>query len=251
MINPQPSVKVFHNARAKIYRDGSRRLTVCSDPIFKEDGWEERKRDPPFEKGSKPKKMYNAVREDSIHRAKSNVFDIALSNDFTHFITWTLSDDKIDRYNPAEVSIKLKNFLYNAKKRNDLKYLIIPELHKDGAIHLHGLISGNMKFVPNERGVTTESGQIIYNMPQWKYGFSTAIELYGDFINCAKYITKYISKDFRKIFGSFYYAGGSGLVRHPDVELLDIDYFSLDCKEYSKPFFGFKYLTISKEGEVL
>ncbi len=108
-----------------------------------------------------------------------------------------------------------------------------------------------MDFVPNDRGVTTESGQIIYNMPQWKFGFSTAIELYGDFINCAKYITKYISKDFRKIFGSFYYAGGCGLVRHPDVELLDIDYFSLDCKEYSKPFFGFKYLTISKECEVL
>lgn len=83
-------------------------------------------------------------------------------------------------------------------------------------------------------------------MPQWTLGYSTAIELTGSKDAISLYITKYISKDFKKIFGSFYYAGGKGLIRHPPVILYDTDYFSVNAKEYSVPKanLGINYLSV-------
>ncbi len=186
--------------------------------------------------------MENDTRADSIKRAKETVFDIAQLNNFDYFVTWTLDKEKINRYDPKDVSKRLRKFLNNMQNRNELKYLIIPEYHKDGAIHMHGLISGNIKLIDSSK--KTKDGKTIYNMPQWKYGFSTAIELTGCKEAVSRYITKYISKDFKKIFGSFYYAGGTGLNRHPPIKLYDTDYFSVNEKEYSIPVvnLGFKYL---------
>lgn len=251
MLEPTPSPFVFHNTKAKHYSDGTVKITICSNPIFKESGWEERCREPPSEPVSKPKNMSNEVRDDNMRRAKTKVFDIAAENDFTYFITWTLDKEKIDRYDPFEVSKKLKTFLDNHSRRHCLKYLIIPEHHKDGAIHMHGLISGDIKLI--DSGTKTKDGKTIYNMPQWKLGFSTAIEITGDKQNVAKYITKYISKDFKKIFGSFYYAGGKGLKRSPSVILYDTEYEKVNSKEYTKPEIklAFKYQTIINQGELL
>ncbi len=60
--------------------------------------------------------MNNEVRDDNMRRARNKVFDIARLNDFQWFITWTLDKHLIDRYNPTEVSKKLKNFLNNKQK---------------------------------------------------------------------------------------------------------------------------------------
>ena len=250
---------IFHNAKAKIYPDGTQKITVCSRAIFKEDGWELNE---PKEFVPKPKNMSNPVRNDNIKRAKETVFDISLLNHYTHFITWTLDKNEIDRYDSQEVSKKLKKFLNNMQQRYDLMAIILPELHKDGAIHMHGLISGNLRFVDSDTRLIEGhkkpvhkskdkkgDGKVVYNMPQWKYGHSTAIELTGESINIAKYITKYVSKDFRKIFGSFYYACGKGLKRKPPVKLYDTNYFEINSKEYSVPEanLGFKYVTVEEE----
>lgn len=186
--------------------------------------------------------MKNETRNDNLRRAKITVFDIASINEFTHFITWTLDKEKINRYNPKEVSKKLRNFLHNMQKRYKLSYLIIPELHKDGAIHMHGLIKGDIKLINSEH--KTKDDKIIYNMPQWSLGYSTAIEITGDNSTVAKYITKYMSKDFNKIFGSFYYAGGKGLKRNPPTKLYHSDYELVNVPEYiiQKAKIGFKYI---------
>ena len=197
-----------------------------------------------LKKEAKPKNMTNDVRSDNLKRAKERVFDIAYCNEFTHFVTWTLNKEMIDRYDAKEVSKKLHDFLHNMQKRHNLLYLVIPELHKDGAIHMHGLISGEIDLV--DSGKKTSDGKAIYNMPQWKLGFSTAIELSGDRINVAKYITKYITKDFKKIFGSFYYAGGHGLQRKPSIELCDMDYEKVKEKAFLVPAANreFKYFVV-------
>jgi hypothetical protein len=115
---------------------------------------------------------------------------------------------------------------------------------------MHGLISGDMKFIdsgtvqaPNhskpikletalKKGIPLDTCHTVYNMPQWSLGWSTAIRTYGDTVNCAKYITKYITKDVQKIFGNFYYAGGN-IVRDVPYSLYDIDYDSVECdKEF-------------------
>ena len=182
--------------------------------------------------------MDNPVRDDNLKRTKETIFDIAALNEFTWFITWTLDSREIDRYNPKEVSKKLKSFLRNAVQRRNAKYLVIPELHKDGAIHMHGLLSGNFEMA--DSGVTDSKGHTIYNMPQWKLGYSTAIELYGDKLNTARYITKYISKDFKKIFGNFYYSGG-GVARKPKTDYVNLEYERINSPEF-RNVYGYKYV---------
>ena len=231
---------IHFNTKLKIYPRGMLKETVCSKAIFKEPGWEEDKKEPPKKIG-KPKNMSKEVREDSVKRAKEAIFDIATLNEFTHFVTWTLNKEFIDRYDTNAVRRKLRIFLDDMKKRNGLVYLIIAELHKDGAIHLHGLIKGKIEL--KDSGHKTKDGKAVYNMPQWKIGYSTAIELTGERNIVAKYITKYVSKNFRKIFGSFYYAGGKGIKRKPPIRLYNKNYEDVNTKEYfiPKAGIGFKY----------
>ena len=238
-----PEAAILHNTKTKIYPDGSKKITVCSRAIFKEDGWESQE-----ENASKPKDMSNETRDDSARRAMDAIFDIAMLNKFTHFITWTLDKEKIDRYDVKEISTKLKQFLNNMVRRHGLHYLIVAEFHKDGAIHMHGFIFGDVKLVDSGHKAwdkVDKKWKTVFNMPQWALGYSTAIELTGDRSRVSKYITKYISKDFRKIFGNFYYAGGKTLIRKPPVELTDTDYSKVDSKEYIVPAanLGFKYIT--------
>lgn len=232
--------EVKHNVKVSYYPDGRDKMTISTKKIFLEKGYElsEWK-----EKESKPKNMENETRDDSVRRAKQRVFDISRLNRFKWFVTWTLDAKEIDRYDKAEVSKKLKRYLQDRVKRNAAVYMIIPEYHKDGAIHMHGLLAGNFKMI--DSGVKTKGGQTIYNMPDWKLGYSTAIELDDNVGAISRYITKYISKDFKKIFGSFYYAGGRGLMREPPIALYDIDYSEVKAeKEYIKFGIGYKYVEL-------
>lgn len=235
--------EISHNTKLKQYPDGFN-ITVTSKPIFKEPGWVLEKEKPPK---PKPKRMDGIIRADSIRRAKQKVQDIVRLNKFTWFITWTLDKREIDRYDPQEISRRLKNFLKNIAQRNAAIYLVIPEYHKDGALHMHGLLAGDFEMI--DSGKKTKSGRIIYNMPQWKYGFSAAIELDGQRNIISRYITKYISKDFRKIFGAFYYAGGAGLVREPPTSLYDLEYADVNAKEYKTDYANFKYLDFYDDEE--
>ena len=244
-----PEIEIQHNAKLKLYPDGYS-LTIANKPIFIESGWEVVGDNP---KKPKPKNMDGEIRPDNIKRAKQKVMDIARLNTFQWFITWTLDKREIDRYDPKEVSRKLKTFLMNKVKRNAAVYLIIAEYHKNvddnngQAIHMHGLLSGNFKMV--DSGKKTKSGQTIYNMSDWKLGFSTAIELDENISAISRYITKYISKDFCKIFGSFYYAGGHNLIRKPQYKLFNLDYASVNIKEYSNEYLSFKYKDFADEIE--
>ena len=229
-------VDLMQNAKISLYPDGKHKLLICSRALFRPPGWEPAEDKP---KGPKPQTKGTDVRDDNVLRAMHTVYDIARLTKFDYFVTWTLDKEKIDRYDAAEVSKKLRKFLNNQVNRRNLRYLVIPEHHKDGAIHMHGLISGDFDF--EDSGRKTDAGQIIYNMPQWSYGWSTAIKLDGNTERISGYITKYISKDFRKIFGNFYYAGGVGLVRHPETILADVEYHDFEVKEYSKFGKGYKY----------
>lgn len=246
------ALNVYANTKEKIYPNGQHKFTVCSKPIFKIDEYMESTDD--SEPVSKPKDMGNEVRADSMKRAKEKIFDIAMCNQFDYFITWTLSKEKIDRYDPMEVSKKLKKFLQNIATRKNVRYLVIPEYHADGAIHMHGLISGNLKMVDSGKRTKVEKGskaasKIIYNMPEWTLGFSTAIPIDGEQEVLSKYMTKYITKDFRKIFGAFYYAGGKGLVRRPEIRVYDSDYQAFDEKEFRPDGVNLWFKYFSAEGK--
>ena len=235
--------EVFVNSRVEHF-PGYMKIAVADYPIFKDPAWEGEKVE------RLPAKLPDPSRppeERSVNRAKKKVHDIAALNDFDYFITWTLDDRKIARCDPSTVSKKLKIFLSNKVKRNEMSYVIVPELHSDGkAIHMHGLISGDFQLEAS--GLFTPDKRSIYNMPDWKYGFSTCIELNGDREKAANYISKYISKEFRKLFGNFYYAGGN-VKRWPPTSYTNLDYDSIDAKPYRVPNsnVSIKYLTI-REG---
>lgn len=129
----------------------------------------------------------------SATRTKQMIYQYARCGIWEWFITLTLSNN-VDRYNYDECNKLVRQWLNNQKKRfaPDLKYLIVPEQHKDGAWHFHGLLAntGSMKFVDSGH---KDKGDIIYNMTAYKYGFTTATKV-KDVERVSNYIGKYITK---------------------------------------------------------
>ena len=152
---------------------------------------------------------------ESKRRARSKVRDIAFCNDFSHFFTWTLNGQLVDRYSAEVVYRKAKSFLLNAVRRKGFAYVAVPEYHrrKPGeatpAIHIHGLCK--LGAVPIVRAVSSsgmplfdDGGRPIYNMPSWTWGYSTCVPLDEQYERAIYYLTKYITKSEGKIFGKWY-----------------------------------------------
>jgi hypothetical protein len=233
--------EIYHNAKVKLFpRVDLAKVTYCSRSIFKDPGWEAQ--DDRWKREDYGRAAMGAnAHDDSIRRAKERVKEYAMLNPFEYFITWTLDPGKIDRYDQKEVAKRMQRFLKDKVRHNNLMYVIVPELHKDGAIHAHGFVSGDLKMVNS--GKRDRAGRVIYNMKQWKLGFSTAIRIDGNYEKACYYITKYVEKKTKMIFGNFYYAGGHGLIRHPEKHLFDADYMDVEATEYHCNDFpiSFKY----------
>lgn len=129
----------------------------------------------------------------SNNRAKQKIYELARSNDWEYFLTLTFAKD---RYNYELLTEKLRNWINRTKKTYapDMKYIFVPELHKDGALHFHGIVSniGSLPLV--DSGHTDKSGNTIYNIDCYKMGFTTATKV-ADSGRVASYMTKYITKD--------------------------------------------------------
>lgn len=238
--------QVFSNARVKLYPN-TEVLQVANAPIFCATGWEPRKR--PYDVSSKgqgkdPVRAMNVSRA----RARAAVRDIALCNRFTHFFTWTLDAALIDRYDVNEVRRRVTSMLKNLGYRKGFRYVLVPEFHKDGAIHFHGLcILGGTQIEPAHNPHTglpliTRRGQLIYNMPDWTLGFSMCIPIDENYERTCNYVVKYLSKSSQKIFGKWYLASRD-LVKRPDIALVDggMDYaaFRSDYpKSYEIPLYN-------------
>lgn len=180
-------------------------FTACDKPIFQAVG-----------SGRKPsadchsqsvdaeRKADNLVRAQ--RRARSALRDYALSNRFDIFVTLTLDKEKIDRYDMSVIVKRLNIWLDNNVRRKGLRYVLVPELHKDGAVHFHGLF--NDCLAKEDSGHSTADGRTVYNLPSWDYGFTTAIPLTGDYSQVVTYVSKYVTKQTEKVGGRWYYSGG-------------------------------------------
>lgn len=241
------AVEIKHNMREKIFPDGSREILIASAPIFRESGWERAdKWEPePREKGSAD----NANLARSKRRAKQRIHDLSLANpDFRYFVTLTLNAEVVDRYNMSEVVKKLNRWADNRVRRNGLKYILIPELHKDGAIHFHGFFNDALALTDSGTLIPPGGGKpkkprshkqreewlsdgahTVFNIPGWSYGFSTAIELYGERRAAVGYVCKYVSKALEKIGGRWYYSGGQ--LQEPQINYSDVDIEAIDFSD--------------------
>ena len=216
---------------------------ICStSPDFKEPGWEAEQ-----PKARAPRKLDRddakaEDRERSMRRARAKVRKIALANNFKWFVTLTLSPEHIDRYDDGEVIKRMGQWCSNQVKRRGLTYVLVPERHKDGAIHFHGFFNDAMDAVAS--GHYDGAGHMIFNLPQWTLGFTAAIEIYGDYPAAVAYVCKYIGKQGDKPGGRWYYSGGA--LATPAVEYVDtMNYGTL------KDVFGDKVWTTFVPGRVL
>lgn len=155
----------------------------------------------------------------SKRRARKMVFDLAMCNpELDTFVTFTIAPDSdVDRYDVNAAVRRLGQWLSNRVKRKGLRYVFVCELHKDGAAHFHGLLnSGAVKLV--DSGIKDKRGNVIYNVTDWKLGFTTAVKLQGSRAAVCKYICKYISKSTDRVGGRWYYSGGE--LRRPTYEYM-------------------------------
>ena len=143
-------------------------------------------------------------------RAFKRVRDLVSCNEWKWFITFTLDENEISRTDYDEIIKKLNVWLSNRVQRHGLKNVIVPEFHSDGtAIHFHGVVNELPKLVYSGKRKRYASGtKRVYNVPDWPYGFSTAIRCSGDSAQVGNYIAKYITKGSRKVGGRYFLHGG-------------------------------------------
>ena len=250
---------IRHTCRIKSYPDGSVEVMAASRPIFAEPGWEQSGREADMHRictGEASVRAQTSAEPSDVARARrraaARVRDIALCNQFSHFVTLTLDAAKVDRFDMSAVLHKLRIWLDNRVRRRGLKYVLVPELHKDGAIHFHGFFNGGVAYedsgtvrVPGSKkpkrprseaqraAWLAAGGQTVLNIADFDLGFTTAVELYGAYEAAVAYVCKYISKGLGggggsaeyvplsgKIGGRWYYSGGD--LQGPEVAYCDI-----------------------------
>lgn len=134
----------------------------------------------------------------SLSRTKKKVYEYAFSNDWSNglFFTITFDPAQVDSFDYDKCYKRLHQFLKNIKDQNpDFKYLFVPELHKSGRIHFHG-IGVNCDKLKLEYSGIKKNGKKIYNIcsKTFKYGFTTVSKIQST-EKVSSYITKYITKE--------------------------------------------------------
>lgn len=251
--------EIYHNAIVYAYDNGCVDVIAARNRMFREPGWEragyedEARRKPGPREAGKKSEGDNMLR--SMRRARAKLRRLALANEFEFFVTLTLDRTKIDRYDPKVITKALNTWLDNMVRRNGLRYILVPERHQDGALHFHGFFAGkDLNAVdsgtikrpghkkpqrPRDAAERSEwlaaCGQIVYNLPQWTLGYTTALELYGEYPKAVAYVCKYIGKQQgERPMGRWYYSGGG--LKEPPKQYADLDYEELYDKTDSIEF---------------
>ena len=152
--------------------------------------------------------------EQSLSRSRRLIKDYLLCNSFQMFVTCTFAPEKINSFDYTLVRKSLTSFFNDFRKRvsPSFRYLLVPEKHKSGAWHFHGVVKGIPEsefFVPEKirRKYPDGSYKLVPNTPRyvsWKryekrFGWFNCSYI-KDPIACATYVSKYITKDLTSFF---------------------------------------------------
>jgi len=183
---------------------------------------------------------YQQNLERSLRNTKKVIQGIVLMNDFDLFVTITLNDDTVDRYNIDLAKKFVSQWHKNKKKKYpNFEYLIIPEFHKKckdcvqnkipncthtdrpKAIHFHALYKGytgfltpainNNQYSRYYKQNLIRKGRQVFNLQEFKkYGY-TDVEKIEEKAAVASYIRKYITKDMPTTLNKKRYWASRGL----------------------------------------
>ena len=136
--------------------------------------------------------------------ARNRLIEIIKANtDFCYFFTGTFDPKKWDRSNFRELHSSLTRWL----RRRGIKYILVPEPHKDGSIHFHGFFDSSVEpylaefdikhKLPNKIKQALKEDREILNCPEYAKMFGwVSIERVRNLEACAVYTAKYVSKSF-------------------------------------------------------
>ena len=249
IFKPVPKAQIFTNARTRYYIKGDEKIwldtLVCDKPIFNPLKAEKVNKEPAPEAATVSESNNPDNEERAARRARNKVFELCLCNeDLKYFATFTLDAAIINRNDYTCIIKKLNSWLDYRVRNIGLKYIMVAEYHKNKAIHFHALMNDALPCVesgtvmipertkpvkiatakrlhPNE-----EDWQTVYNIPAWKFGFTTMMnceegtENHNRVATCC-YISKYITKG-GKCGGRYYLSGGD--LKRPVAEYYNTEF---------------------------
>lgn len=156
-----------------------------------------------------------------LYAIRRRIRGYALANDFKWFVTLTFNPEKINSldYNIAKTAL-LRWCRLIRNRYGKFDYLLVPELHKSGAVHFHGLI-GNISadfaeaVSPKTRKPLIRHGRQVYNLTDWEYGFSDCEKIESP-ERAASYITKYVTTALltdKEMYNKKRYFNSQGLIK--------------------------------------
>ena len=178
----------------------------------------------PPKKRAEPEKEYNPFTEryeslrtvedwerslaSSLNRTRNEIYPWARQCRWEWFVTLTFDGAKTERESYSACMERTAKWFNNQKQRHapELKYLYVPEQHKKGGWHIHGVMADTGSMLITDSGRVSFHGKacrrnagnsmcpVIYNLSGWRYGFSTATEV-ADAHRVSTYILKYITKE--------------------------------------------------------
>ena len=193
---------------------------------------------------------YEQKLENSISRARQKIYEYAYCNDWDYFFTGTLDQKKYNRQDLPKFHKDLCRWFYDYRRKTGQKisFLLIPEPHKDGAWHMHGLLSG----IPSDRTEEFKKGTALYrnkdgyvNWPDYakKFGF-VSLGAVRSAEAVSSYITKYITKSIAalsKQLGAHLYYCSRGLATAQVIKKRDILLSGDFSFDYENDFCGCRW----------
>lgn len=139
----------------------------------------------------------------SMRRSRKKIKEHILNNDHTHAITLTYKKD----FDTNSKRLKeMERWLNKHRKNGSLKdYCLVPEKHKNGLIHWHGVMNLESYTLqeavkPDLTVLKDKHGNYVYNITEWsETGFSSVTRI-RDKRRLSNYMTKYMTKEIDGIF---------------------------------------------------
>lgn len=216
---------IKYNTKIKVYANGDKDIKYHSYSKFKGITRDTKGQGTLTEEERERLKYFNLL------NTKSTIIDLIYHNGlikpWKYFITLTFDDTKVNAYDYNEVRSSLVKWLNNQKHQNkDLEYVIVPEYHKSGRIHFHGVVRGNLNWslspAKNKQGrVIYKNGVKIYNLDNYKFGYTTISEIKNTEA-VSVYTSKYITKEFIDIKNAKKYWSSRSLEK-PKIEYAQLD----------------------------
>lgn len=144
----------------------------------------------------------------SISRTKSRIYELAACNEWDWFFTGTLNPEWCDVNNLRLFRARLSQAIRDFRKSSGcaVRYLLIPEQHKSGAWHMHGLFGGLPpemlrklsadEHLPYRLLERIKAHDDVYTWDYYskRFGYTTLTPMRNAAATAA-YVTKYITKD--------------------------------------------------------